>query len=115
VTTVCHYDDDAENPIWMQENPDTYILIVAGVSEMGGIWNSDNGQVTWRLANLHGDLVATIHPDDAGMSATTDASEYGSRTQGQPSSMPHPGSTAHQGLPTTMADERSCVTRLDSA
>ncbi|WJK42778.1 RHS repeat-associated core domain-containing protein [Solwaraspora sp. WMMA2056] len=77
VTTVHHYDDDGDNPAWTQENVDTYTRIVSGVSGMGGIWNSDNGQVTWRLANLHGDLVATILPDDAGLSATTDASEYG--------------------------------------
>ncbi|MFY1636384.1 RHS repeat-associated core domain-containing protein [Solwaraspora sp. WMMB335] len=50
---------------------------MAGVSGMGGIWNGDNGQVTWRLANLHGDLIATILPGDVGLSATTDASEYG--------------------------------------
>ncbi|MFV2084036.1 RHS repeat-associated core domain-containing protein [Micromonospora sp. LOL_021] len=77
VTTVHHYDDDGDNPVWTQENVDTWTRIVSGVSGMGGIWNSDNGQVTWRLANLHGDLVATINPDDAGLSATTDASEYG--------------------------------------
>ncbi|MFY1698083.1 DNRLRE domain-containing protein [Solwaraspora sp. WMMA2101] len=77
VTTVHHYDDDGDNPAWTQENVDTWTRIVSGVSGMGGIWNSDNGQVTWRLANLHGDLVATINPDDVGLSATTDASEYG--------------------------------------
>ncbi|MFY1698086.1 RHS repeat-associated core domain-containing protein [Solwaraspora sp. WMMA2101] len=77
VTTVHYYDDDGDNPAWTQENVDTWTRIVAGVSGMGGIWNSDNGQVTWRLANLHGDMVATILPDDAGLSATTDASEYG--------------------------------------
>ncbi|MFY1636382.1 RHS repeat-associated core domain-containing protein [Solwaraspora sp. WMMB335] len=77
VTTVHHYDDDGDNPAWTQENVDTWTRIVSGVSGMGGIWNSDNGQVTWRLTNLHGDLVATILPDDAGLSATTDASEYG--------------------------------------
>ncbi|WP_203996677.1 DNRLRE domain-containing protein [Virgisporangium aurantiacum] len=72
-----HYDDDGDNPAWTQESADSYTRVVSGVSGMAAIWDSAGGAPEWQITNLHGDVVATIHHGDAGLSTTGESTEYG--------------------------------------
>jgi RHS repeat-associated protein len=78
VTAVHHYDGDEDAPAWTQENATDYTRPVTGLAELAGIWDSAAGTVGWQLTNLHGDVVATIHGDDTGLTTVGEASEYGS-------------------------------------
>lgn len=75
--SVHHYDGDEDSPSWTQETVDRFTRPVSGLSAMAGIFDSESAQVDWQITNLHGDLVATIHADDEGLSRTNEADEYG--------------------------------------
>ncbi|MGQ5260991.1 DNRLRE domain-containing protein [Micromonospora sp. ZYX-F-536] len=77
IQSVHHYDGDEDSPSWTQESADQITRPVSGLSTMAGIFDSESAQVDWQITNLHGDLIATIHADDEGLSRTTEADEYG--------------------------------------
>lgn len=70
-----HYEDDSDSPAWTDEGDNTVTAPVTGIVGMAGTWTATG--VDWRITNLHGDLVATIHDTDAGLSATHEYDEYG--------------------------------------
>ncbi|MFE9207524.1 DNRLRE domain-containing protein [Micromonospora sp. NPDC007230] len=76
-TSIHHYADDEDSPVWTQETPSTYTRAVSGLAGVAGTWNSGTGEVDWQIANLHGDIVATVSGNDAGLSRTSEATEYG--------------------------------------
>lgn len=78
VQATHHYDGDDDDPAWTQETPTRYSRVVAGMSGMAAIWNSDDAAPSWQLANLHGDVIATIHANDPGLTSTSESTEYGS-------------------------------------
>jgi RHS repeat-associated protein len=70
-----HYDSTDDSPAWTDEGDGTWTRPVDGLDGMVDIITpSDND---WQIVNLHGDCVAAIHDTDAGLSATTEADEYG--------------------------------------
>ncbi|MEU3454984.1 DNRLRE domain-containing protein [Micromonospora sp. NPDC006766] len=77
VTLTNHYDGDEDSPAWTDEAPGLYTRIVHGLSDVAGIRDSGTGLVEWQITNLHGDVVATIDGNDAGLSSTGEATEYG--------------------------------------
>ncbi|WP_192580498.1 DNRLRE domain-containing protein [Micromonospora sp. ALFpr18c] len=77
VQSVNHYDGDDDSPAWTQETVDRFTRPLTGLAGMAGMFNSESGQVDWQVTNLHGDVVATIHADDAGLSSTSETTEYG--------------------------------------
>ncbi|NJP35754.1 hypothetical protein HCJ94_28270, partial [Micromonospora sp. HSS6-12] len=77
VQSVHHYDGDEDSPSWTQETADRFTRPMSGLSAMAGIFDSDSAQVDWQITNLHGDLVATVHGTDEGLSRTSEANEYG--------------------------------------
>jgi RHS repeat-associated protein len=74
---VQHYDDDGDSPAWTQEGPDRYTRVIPGMSGMTAILDSDSGAPEWQIADLSGDIVATIHAGEQGLSTTSESSEYG--------------------------------------
>ncbi|MEJ3748418.1 DNRLRE domain-containing protein [Actinomycetes bacterium KLBMP 9797] len=77
VTSTHHYSDDGDSPAWTQEGPNLYTRVIDGLAGFAGVWNSASGAVDWQITNLHGDVVATISGDEAGLSSTSEANEYG--------------------------------------
>ncbi|MFG2040558.1 RHS repeat-associated core domain-containing protein [Dactylosporangium sp. NPDC048998] len=77
VQATHHYDGDGDNPVWTQETATRYTRVLVGVTGMAGIWNSDTATVNWQLANIRGDVIATINAGDTGLSTTSEATEYG--------------------------------------
>ncbi|MFG3679405.1 RHS repeat-associated core domain-containing protein [Micromonospora chalcea] len=77
VRAVHHYGADGDVPIWTDEGSGSYTRPVSSLATMVGSWDSGAGRVSWQIANLHGDLVASISAGDAGLSAVTEADEFG--------------------------------------
>lgn len=77
VRSVHHYDGDSDNPSWTQEDADYYIRTVTGLSGMAGTYSSASTTVEWNLSNLHGDIVATVRDGEAGLSRTSETTEFG--------------------------------------
>jgi RHS repeat-associated protein len=74
-TKTNHYDSTNDSPAWTDEGDGTWTRSVDGLNGMAAIVTpSDND---WQIVNLHGDCVATIHNTDAGLSAVSEADEYG--------------------------------------
>jgi RHS repeat-associated protein len=71
-----HYSGDTDSPIWTEEDG-WYSRIVAGFSSVSGIYTGVAGHVEWKIANLHGDLVATILDPDDGVADVHEADEHG--------------------------------------
>ncbi|MBL6280374.1 hypothetical protein JMF97_29865 [Micromonospora fiedleri] len=44
---------------------------------MSTIWSSADSTLNWQIANLHGDIVATIHGNDSGLTTVRGYDEYG--------------------------------------
>ncbi len=79
-----HYDDDTDSPSWTQETATTYSRIVSGISDVAGVFNSATTVVDYQVANLHGDVAATIHGDDTALSATIKTTEFGALSSTNP-------------------------------
>ncbi len=77
VTKRHHYAGDSDNPAWTQEDAAKYTRTITGLGGMAGTFDGDSLTVDWQLANLHGDLVCTVHGSDPGLSATYEANEHG--------------------------------------
>jgi RHS repeat-associated protein len=77
VQRVHHYDGDDDKPVWTQEGPERSTRIVAGLAGMTAIVDSDSGVPEWQVSDLSGDVVATIHDGEEGLSTTSEADEYG--------------------------------------
>ncbi|MEV6927409.1 DNRLRE domain-containing protein [Dactylosporangium sp. NPDC051485] len=74
-THVNHYSDTGDNPSWTDEGDGTSTRSVPGV---GGIAaTATSAGLTWRLADLTGDLVATVPGTGVGLDTTSEATEYG--------------------------------------
>jgi RHS repeat-associated protein len=74
---VNHYDSDADSPSWTQETTTTYTRPLVGISELAGIYDSATSTVDYQITNLHGDVTATIHGTDTGLTTTQTSTEYG--------------------------------------
>ncbi|MEU4395567.1 DNRLRE domain-containing protein [Kribbella sp. NPDC023855] len=74
---VHHYDGDDDSPVWTQEGPDRWTRVIAGLKGMSAVLDSDSGAPEWQVSDLSGDIVATIHDGDQGLSTTGEATEYG--------------------------------------
>jgi RHS repeat-associated protein len=77
VTNVNHYDEDGDSPAWTQEGTGRFTRVVAGLAGMTAIVDSDSGVPDWQVADLSGDVVATIHSGEEGLSSTSQSDEYG--------------------------------------
>lgn len=74
-THVNHYSDTTDNPSWTDEGDGTATRAVLGIGGLAAT-NGSTG-LTWRLADLTGDIAATVTGAGAGIDATTEATEYG--------------------------------------
>jgi RHS repeat-associated protein len=74
---VQHYDGDEDSPVWTQEGPDRWTRVIPGLKGMSAVLDSDSGVPEWQISDLSGDIVATIHSGDEGLSGTSEANEYG--------------------------------------
>jgi hypothetical protein len=78
VNRTNHYSDPSDNPAWTQDGSVNYTRPAAGVGGLTGIFDSASGTTDYQIANLHGDIVATIRGAAVGLSATTpQIDEYG--------------------------------------
>jgi RHS repeat-associated protein len=77
VQNVNHYEDDEDSPAWTQEGPDRWTRVVPGLEDLTAVVDSDSGVAEWQVSDLSGDIVATIHAGDEGLSTTSQSSEYG--------------------------------------
>ncbi|GAA3564644.1 DNRLRE domain-containing protein [Kribbella ginsengisoli] len=77
VTNVNHFDEDGDSPAWTQEGDSRFTRVVPGLAGMTAIVDSDSGAPEWQIADLSGDIVATIHSGEEGLSSTSQADEYG--------------------------------------
>ncbi|WP_143162722.1 RHS repeat-associated core domain-containing protein [Couchioplanes caeruleus] len=71
-----HYSDDTDNPTWIAENG-SYTRMVTGLGGVAAVYDGATGKMHWKIANLHGDFVATIVGGDTGITASHLADEYG--------------------------------------
>lgn len=83
VQNVQHFDDDNDSPVWTQEGPERYTRVIPGLAGMTAIFDSDSGAPEWQVSDLSGDIVATIHAGDDGLSTTSGSTEYGVPTDGE--------------------------------
>lgn len=77
VRNINHYDEDGDSPAWTQEGEGRYTRVIAGLSGMTAILDSDSAVADWQIVDLSGDVVATVHSGDEGLSSTNVADEYG--------------------------------------
>jgi RHS repeat-associated protein len=77
VTNINHYDEDTDSPAWTQEGESRFTRVVPGLAGMTAIIDSDSGVPDWQIADLFGDIVATVHSGDQGLSSTSESDEYG--------------------------------------
>ncbi|GAA1693229.1 hypothetical protein GCM10009745_43420 [Kribbella yunnanensis] len=77
VQNVNHYEDDTDSPAWTQEGPDRWTRVVQGLDGMTAVVDSDSAVAEWQVSDLSGDIVATIHAGEEGLSTTNQVSEYG--------------------------------------
>ena len=77
VRSVHHYDGDGDSPSWTQEDADHHTRTVVGLSGMAGAYSSASTSIDWKLTNLHGDIVATVRDGEAGLSGTSETTEFG--------------------------------------
>lgn len=83
VQNVNHYEDDEDKPVWTQEGPDRWTRVIAGLDGMTAILDSDSGVPEWQVSDLSGDIVATIHAGEEGLSTTSESTEYGVATDSE--------------------------------
>jgi RHS repeat-associated protein len=76
-TAVHHYGTDSDVPVWTDEGSGNYSRMISGLSGVTGSWSSASGHASWQIANLHGDLVASIDEGAIGLSTVTEATEFG--------------------------------------
>jgi RHS repeat-associated protein len=78
VTKTNHYTGDSDSPAWTDEGSSISTRVSAGLAGVAAITIVSGTTATdWQIANLHGDLVATIHTTDIALTATNEATEYG--------------------------------------
>ncbi|MFI6388391.1 RHS repeat-associated core domain-containing protein [Nonomuraea sp. NPDC050540] len=77
-TLINHYAGSGDSPAWISEASGGWTRNVAGFIGLGAIQSSD-GKVTLQLANLHGDVVATVDAaaTGSGVDAYFEQTEYG--------------------------------------
>ncbi|MBR7833794.1 hypothetical protein KDL01_10990 [Actinospica durhamensis] len=81
-TTVDDYSDDGDSPAWTSTNG-SWTAMVIGLDGGLGAEVTESGTVTLDLADLHGDVIATVNPAaDTGPSATSTYTEFGSAETG---------------------------------
>jgi RHS repeat-associated protein len=70
-----HYGNDNDSPAWTDEGNGSFTAPVASTSGMAAI--ASTAGIDWQITNLHGDLVATIHNSDPGLTSTHENDEFG--------------------------------------
>ncbi|MFK4082827.1 DNRLRE domain-containing protein [Kribbella sp. NPDC020789] len=77
VRNVQHFDEDGDSPAWTQEGADRFTRVITGLTGMTAILDSDSAVADWQIVDLSGDVVATVHSGEEGLSSTNEADEYG--------------------------------------
>lgn len=81
-----HYRDESDRPAWTDEGNSTWTRNINAVTgKLGATYLSSTGAVTFSIANLHGDLVATTAANlstQPGLLTTTDFTELGTNRDG---------------------------------
>jgi RHS repeat-associated protein len=76
-----HYTDSSDTPAWTAENTGVntdYTRNISGFTGLSATYTSTSGgTITYNLANLHGDLIATTATDGTLTTGDTDTDEYG--------------------------------------
>ncbi len=73
-----HYDGSDDGPAWTDESAGTWTRALDSLDGLACITtNASSTDKDWQITNLHGDVVATIHNTDTGLTATSDATEFG--------------------------------------
>jgi RHS repeat-associated protein len=80
-TKTNHYNGSDDSPTWTDESGSTWTRPISGLGSMACIasTNSTTTDKDWQITNLHGDVIATIHNSDTGLTATSDTTEYGTQ------------------------------------
>jgi RHS repeat-associated protein len=78
VTVTDHYTDDSDAPAWTSCGT-KWTRNLHGIDGAFSGTETDTGTVTWQLANLHGDIIATVDNNSVASSpnAQFDTTEYG--------------------------------------
>ena len=76
-TSTNHYSDSSDSPTWTSTSSEVWARNIVGPA--GGLVASEasNGNLTLRIANLHGDLVASVNSTNTGLSNYSETTEYG--------------------------------------
>ncbi|MGV9888492.1 DNRLRE domain-containing protein [Streptomyces sp. NPDC003395] len=80
-----HYDSDSDSPRWIVEDTATGALTrnVHGLDGGLAATTSDTGDVTFQLADLHGDIALQLPADSSVAPTVLDYDEYGNPRTGQ--------------------------------
>ncbi len=77
VTTTNHYTDSTDAPAWTDTGGSSWVRNLTGpTGDLVGTQAPD-GTLSLRIANLHGDLVATASNADGSMTGYSETTEYG--------------------------------------
>ena len=99
VTTTDHYSDGGDSPAWTSSSAGGWTADVTDLDGTLGAEATSTGTVTLELADLHGDVMATVNPSaDSAPQATYVYTEFGSPEAGSDT----PGTYGYLGV-----DQRS--------
>jgi RHS repeat-associated protein len=77
VTKTNHYSTDNDSPAWTDEGDGTYSRTLIGIAGVVGSISGPDGAITWLISNQRGDFVAGIAAGTAGITYTSEYTEYG--------------------------------------
>jgi RHS repeat-associated protein len=75
-----HYTSDDDRPEWTDEGGGPWTRTVAGVGRLAAVTSTFGVTDTdWQLTDLHGDVAATVHNTDVGLSTVNGSTEFGTQ------------------------------------
>ena len=77
-----HYDGDVDSPAWTQETASSYTRPFEAIDGLAAIYNSATGNTNYQIANMHGDVIATLLDGALGLASTAVRDEYGNPVTG---------------------------------
>ncbi|MER7283349.1 RHS repeat-associated core domain-containing protein [Dactylosporangium sp. NPDC000244] len=79
-TKTNHYTADTDRPAWTDEAGGAWNRVVAGVGGMAALTTTFGVTDTdWQLTDLRGNIVATVHNTDAGLTTAGGSTEFGTQ------------------------------------
>jgi len=80
---VFHYAGGSDSPVWIQEGELKWTRNIVAMGGSLGALQTSNGEITLRLADMHGDIVATADddPEATELLSTQSFDEYGNPKQ----------------------------------